>query len=77
MPGAFQLTESQRREVVQKYRRELYGARGDLSDDAIASAMEEDRDLPSERPISVEEYERKKREYGDWLAEPTPDRQRD
>lgn len=69
LPGAFQLTESQRREVVQKYRRELYGARGDLSDDAIASAMEEDRDLPSERPISAEEYERKKREYGEWLAE--------
>ncbi len=69
LPPEFHLGSEEIRAVVQKYRDQLYGTSGDVSDESIARAMEEDRSLLSDQPISTEEYQRKQKEYAEWLAE--------
>ncbi len=66
LPMDLQLTGSQRREVVQKYRDQLYGHR----DGAPASGVASDPgDGGWDGPISEQEYQRKKKAYDEWLAE--------
>ncbi len=69
LPMNLQLDSSERREVIQRYRQQLYGIHGDGSDDRISSAVEEDGGLLSDDSISEQEYLRKKKEYAEWLAE--------
>lgn len=69
LPSNLRLSSAERREVVRKYRQELFGTGGILSEDEISRAMDEDGSLRPEDSISDEEYQRKKKEYDEWLAE--------
>ena len=68
LPMDLQLTRSQRREVVQKYRDQLYGGRDGFADGAT-SGVASDPISGFDGPISEQEYQRKKKAYDEWLAE--------
>ncbi len=71
LPQSLQLRASEIHEVVERYRHELFDVGEDLSDAAVTrSIAEADRGLPYEPPpLTAEEYQRKKQEYDDWMAE--------
>lgn len=68
LPSNLRLSSAERREVVRKYRQELYGPGGIFTEEDISEAMGEEG-LGPEGEISDKEYQRKKKVYDEWLAE--------
>ncbi len=69
LPSNLQLDSSERREVIQRYRQQLYDTGDEFTDEAIESAIDEDGTQLDDDAISDDEYRRKQKEYAEWLAE--------
>ncbi len=69
LPFRFQLNSAERQALVRKYRGELYAGGDDDIESLVPGAVEQDRDPLADRPISDEEYQRKKEAYDEWLLE--------